>query len=72
MKQQCLESRQAEFIDTAVAKMRQAQTSTTDSSKIARIQKTLNFANTNPSEFIIRFKGPLAIYHSGLGGTWSW
>jgi len=72
LKQQCLEGRQAEFIDKAVEKLREKQASTANSSQVARIQKTINFANTNPSEFIIKFKGPLAIYHSGLGGTWSW
>ena len=70
MKTNCLEARQKEFIEKEVAKLT-AQQASANAGTHKELQKLIDSANTNATEFIIKQKGPLAIYHSGLGGTWS-
>ena len=71
LKQKCLEGRQAEFIARRVTELKHEQEAANETAS-KRLQKIIDSANTNPTEFIVSQRGPLAIYHSGLGGTWSW
>jgi hypothetical protein len=56
LKQQCLKTIQKNFLDN----------------EVIRLQEQINLSKKDPIKFLIEQKGPLAIYHSGLGGSWSW
>ena len=56
LKQQCLKDIQKNFIEN----------------EVQRLQEQIKLSKIDPVKFLIEQKGPLAIYHSGLGGSWSW